>query len=85
MGEKKYPFIFIHVSVTMSRDKTDRKDLILDVFVKFTSIAMQEVKQQATDHGECTSNWDITMNLSINRKITEGDRKIQKDYGILFC
>ena len=44
---------------------------------------MQEVRQQVADHGNMALKWDITMNLSISRKMTEGARKILQDNRLL--
>lgn len=72
-------FTFIHSPVTMSlRETTDSL-----VFMKFTSVAVQEVRQEVADQAEWALKWDITRNLSISRKLTEGAGMIPKDNSIL--
>ena len=44
-----------------------------------TSTAMQEVRQQVADHGECAPKREITMKLSRSTKITEGASRTQTD------
>ena len=49
--------------------------------MKFTSIVMQEIRQQVADHGEWALKWDITMNLST--RTPEGAGMFPKDISIL--
>ena len=51
--------------------------------MKFTSKAMQELKQQVGDDGERATKWDINNKFKINRQITEGAIMFLKGDGIL--
>ena len=66
---EKYFLLYLHV-----RQKV--KTWASWVFVKFNSTAMQEVNNRLQIRlVNMPQNWDVTINLSISRKITEGNHK----------